>query len=274
MKFFGRRNHHPQVTITSQLSGPTFDFDSPVEIAGTTTTDAGSLTELFASHGLADGGLLEVAGQLMREGSNPVDPNAVAVHVQRHRIGYLPGYMAAHLPPDKLGECRVQLWGANTPKGVRVRGWVSSGYGPAAWPHTAANPPAVTTEERRNEQAAATTRMVNQALAGGGRRAEEFKRGMVGQLHYLETVEPIKQFKREGRLTEALALCYGAIAAAENDRDGREPAPWYTEQAAIIHRKLGQRDKEEAVLQRWLDACPPSRREGSSIKLRLEKLTG
>ncbi|MBB6627505.1 hypothetical protein H5V45_09235 [Nocardioides sp. KIGAM211] len=81
-------------------------------------------------------------------------------------------------------------------------------------------------EERRAEQAAGTTYMVDQALGGGGDRAEQFKKGMVGRLHYLETVEPIKQLKRERRLSEALALCYGAINAAEDSRDGREPAPW------------------------------------------------
>lgn len=116
--------------------------------------------------------------------------------------------------------------------------------------------------------------MVDEALGEGGERAEQFKRGMVGRLHYLETVEPIQQFKREGRLTEALALCYGAIAAAENDRDGREPAPWYTEQAAIIHRKLGQRAEEEAVLRRWLEHCPADRRSGSKVQERLDKLIG
>lgn len=95
---------------------------------------------------------------------------------------------------------------------------------------------------------------------------------MVGQHHYLETVEPIKQLKREGRLDEALVLCYGAIAAAEHARDGREPAPWYTEQAAIIHRKLGQRAEEEAVLRRWLSSCPPDRKSGSRIQRRLDSL--
>jgi hypothetical protein len=67
--------------------------------------------------------------------------------------------------------------------------------------------------------------MVDHALGAGGEGAEQFQKGMLGRLHYLETVEPIKQFKREGRLTEALALCYGAIEAAENSREGREPAP-------------------------------------------------
>jgi hypothetical protein len=69
-------------------------------------------------------------------------------------------------------------------------------------------------------------------------------------------------------------LCYKAIEAAERAREGREPAPWYTEQAAIVHRKLGQREEEVAVLNRWLDSTPKSRRAGSRIAERLAKLEG
>jgi hypothetical protein len=114
--------------------------------------------------------------------------------------------------------------------------------------------------------------MVREALEEGGARAQQFKNGMVDGVHYLELVEPIKQLKREGRLNEALVLCYKAVEAAERDRRGREPAPWYTEQAAIVHRKLGQRDEEIAVLKRWMDVCPKARRPGSSIGERLAKL--
>ena len=89
---------------------------------------------------------------------------------------------------------------------------------------------------------------------------------------YLTLIEPIKQAKREGRLDDALELCYRAIESAERDRNGREPAPWYTEQAAIIHRKQGDHDKEVAVLERWMAICPPERRAGSTIAKRLEKL--
>ncbi|GAB3661158.1 hypothetical protein [Glycomyces tarimensis] len=83
--------------------------------------------------------------------------------------------------------------------------------------------------------------------------------------------EPIKQLKREGRLREALVLCYRAIEGAEQSAEGREPAPAYTEHAAIIHRKLGEHDLEVAVLQCWLDHAP-DRREGSKIAERLVKL--
>jgi tetratricopeptide (TPR) repeat protein len=62
--------------------------------------------------------------------------------------------------------------------------------------------------------------------------------------------------KRQGKLEEALVVCYKAIEGAEGNREGREPAPWYTNQAAIIHRKLGQRDQEITVLEQWLRLCP------------------
>lgn len=250
------------------------DLSEPVEMVGTTTAGADALTALYATSGQPEGGLLEGPGLLVPEPTNKVDPKAVAIQVSGSTVGYLPGHVAAGLHLDQPVPCQVQLWAAPTPKGLRVRGWVATGAGPVRWSHTLANPPAVTVEERRDEQAADTRDMVAEALAGGGARAEQFRRGMVGDMHYLEAVEPITQLKREGRLTEALELCYRAIAGAENDREGREPAPWYTEQAAIIHRKLGQRVEEEQVLRRWLKVCPADRREGSRIQQRLSKLTG
>lgn len=274
MKFFRRREtkSEPQDTFSVGLVVP--DLSEPVEMTGSTTVGAEALGALYLSCGQPDGGLLEQGGSLVPEPDNPADANAVAIHIDEVLVGYLPGYVAARMSRNQALECQVQLWAAPTQKGLRVRGWVVAGSSQVEWPHSVTNPPAVTVEERRNENVSSTSRMVDLALGRGGDRAEQFKKGMVGGLHYLETVEPIKQLKREGRLTEALALCYGAIGAAENSREGREPAPWYTEQAAIVHRKLGQRAEEEAVLRRWLDYCPSERRDGSSVQQRLDKLTG
>lgn len=74
--------------------------------------------------------------------------------------------------------------------------------------------------------------------------------GLVRGKHYTEWVEEIRALKRSGKFDEALALLRDCIAAAERDRQGREPAPWYTEQAAIVCRKLGDLDHEVAVLER------------------------
>lgn len=75
--------------------------------------------------------------------------------------------------------------------------------------------------------------------------------------HYCAWVEPIKQLKRDDRLDEALALLLEVIAVVEltENCDGREPAPWYTEQAAIIYRKQKNPAGEIEILQRWLDAA-------------------
>lgn len=61
-------------------------------------------------------------------------------------------------------------------------------------------------------------------------------------------------------------------SGSERAAEGREPAPAYTEHAAIIRRKIGEHDQEVAVLKRWLDRAPPGRREGSKIAERPAKL--
>lgn len=107
-----------------------------------------------------------------------------------------------------------------------AKAYVWLGPGEPEWVHTRENPPALTSRERINDSHVQKTMLVREALQEGGERAQQFRRGMVDGVHYLELVEPIKQLKREGRLKEALVLCYKAIEAAERDRDGREPAPW------------------------------------------------
>lgn len=130
----------------------------------------------------------------------------------------------------------------------------------------------MTSEAKSAEQHRQRGEMVDRQRRAGGSQEREASLGTVRGTHYLELVEPIKQLKREGRLEDALALCYQAIEGAERSRTGRGPAPWYTEQAAIIHRKLKQRDLEIAVLQRYLDACPIEIRSNTRITERLNKL--
>lgn len=77
--------------------------------------------------------------------------------------------------------------------------------------------------------------------------------GSVRGRHFTERAPEIRQLKREGRLEEALALCYECIDAVERAAmvDRFRMACWYTEQAAIVHRKLGQVVEEIIVLQRY-----------------------
>src|SRR5680860_1596117 len=136
VKFFRRRatKPGPQVTFSAGLVVP--DLTEPVEMTGTTTVGAEALAALYASCGQPDGGVLERHGQLVPEPTNPADPNAVAVRVHETRIGYVPGYIAARMPRDRPLECQVQLWAAITGEGLRVRGWVVAGRGPATYPES------------------------------------------------------------------------------------------------------------------------------------------
>lgn len=200
----------------------------------------------------------------------------MAVHIEGERIGYLPGYMARDLDLSNVGarSVCVQIFTELLPKGLRAEAWTWLGQGSPQWEWSRENRPPMSPQAKAVAHHEGVSDMVSAAVAGGGPRADQFTSGMVNGVHYLQLVEPIKQLKREARLDEALALCYAAIEGAEGSavREGLEPAPWYTEQAAIIHRKLGQHDQELAVLERWLTACPPARREGSRIRERLDEL--
>ena len=71
-------------------------------------------------------------------------------------------------------------------------------------------------------------------------------------------------------------LIYTAIGQ-EEDRaraDGSTPAPWFTEQAAIVHRKLKERPEEVSVLRRFLDHVPAERRSraGRELAVRLARI--
>jgi hypothetical protein len=259
------------VVVTGALAA------APVALAGTTTFGKSEAQALFISRGMGAGGMIEAHAVLVSEPSNPADPAAVAVLVEGARIGYLPGAIAraSGIGGGASVEGQVQLWAALDKGELRVIGWVAATQGRVAWQYGPGKRQPVTVEQKTAARVTATTRMVDDALTGWDTaRALHFENGMVGGYHFLETAEPIKKLKREGRLEEALALCYGAIEGAEQSREGGEPAPWYTMQAAVIHRKRGERDAEIAVLQRWLDLCPKKFRKGSAAQERLDKLLG
>ncbi len=259
-----------RVEVTYSLGGE----QDLVKLTGTTTFAKDAITRLAERHGAGGGGYIETSGSLQREPDNQADPHAVAVHVEGEKIGYPPGYLAKLVDLSTSGarSVQVQIFTEVLPKGLRAEAWAWLADGPAQWQWCEINRPPLSAGAKVAAHQEGIDQMVAEALAGGGARAGSFARGMVNGIHYIQLVEPIKQLKRDGRLEDALVLCYAAIERAEANREGREPAPWYTEQAAIIHRKLSQRDEEIAVLQRWLAACPPERRDGSRIKERLSKL--
>ena len=97
---------------------------------------------------------------------------------------------------------------------------------------------------------------------------------MVRGRHYTEYVEQAKELKRQGNLVDVLGLLEELIAAAaaEANRDRLAMPPWYAEQAAVVHRKLGDRASELAVLRRYVSHPYASR--DSSVHERLRKLEG
>ena len=243
-------------------------------VAGVTTFAKDEVENLLLRQKAGGKWYGELKGHLKRDPTNKVDPNAINVMVNGARIGCLPSYLGSTLPlaNNQMISCTVQIFSRNDGVANTVSAWVWFGRGKPKWEWNAKHYPPMTTKERSAHAHQQSTKMVRKSLAEGGHRAAEFKRGMVDGVHYLELYEPIQQLKREGRLEEALALCYQAIQGAENDRDGREPAPAYTLDAAIIHRKLGQRKEEIKVLERWVTVCPKDRRVGSSVEKRLTKL--
>ncbi|MDN5725252.1 MAG: hypothetical protein L0G99_04870 [Propionibacteriales bacterium] len=268
----GRGQSKVRVEVTISRPGEA----SLVKLLGTTTIAKEAVAALAGRHGAGEGGYFELEGTLQREPDNQADPHAVAVHVEGERVGYLSGYVARDLDLSNGGarSVSVQIFTEMLPKGLRAEAWAWLGQGPPHWQWSQENRPPMSSRAKAEAHHDSVSEMVSTALADGGDRAEQFKSGMVNGIHYLQLVEPIKQLKRDDRLDEALSLCYAAIRGAEGSaaREGLEPAPWYTEQAAIIHRKLGQHDQEVAVLVRWVDACPPGRGDGSRIKQRLDKL--
>ncbi|SIS00110.1 HIRAN domain-containing protein [Microbacterium sp. RURRCA19A] len=253
-------------------SGATPDL---VKLSGTTTIGSEVIAAFAQRADPDDTGYIEVNGSIQREPNNPLDPDAVAVFVEAERIGYLPGYVAQTVDLSAQGSrpVRLQIFTQLLEKGLRAEAWCWLGEHAPQWKWSEQNRPPLSAGAKRRDEHRQRDRLIREALARGGERAADFTAGTVDGLHYLQTVEPIKQLKREGRLDEALALCYTAIEGAERAarREGTSPAPFYTEQAAIVHRKLGQRDEEIAVLRRYVDACPPRYRE-SSLKARLDKL--
>lgn len=268
------RAETPRVEVTVAVDR-TLSMPDLVKLAGTTTGAKQGITALAQRLDPDDVGYLEVDGVIQREPENPVDPFAVIVLVQGERIGYLPGYIAKHvdLSVDGAREVRVQIFTQLFAEGLRSEAWAWLGSGAPTWDWSESTRPPMSTTAKIVAKQRGTDYMVTDALAGGGERAKSFTAGMVDGVHYLQLVEPIKALKREGRLEEALVLCYKAIEGAEKAarREKTSPPPAYTEHAAIIHRKLKQRAQEIAVLQRYVDACPPRYRD-SSIKARLDKL--
>lgn len=243
----------------------------PISLAGTTTTCSAAVALLAARHNLPALGYLEVEATLQREPNNPVDPNAVAVLVEGERIGYLPGWVArAHtvLPPGAARTAPVQIFTALQDGALRALAWIWLHDVQPRWEYDATKRAPVTREEKRAHDHAYARASVRRRMAEDGRAEAQTAAGMVMGVHYSELVEPIQQLKREGRLEEALELCYAAIAGAEGAaavQGDTPPSLLYTaglDRVAQAQASQG-RGRDAAAL---ASACPRGPARGFALR--------
>lgn len=250
-------------------------FGSAVEVSGTMTFAHPEVRNLVDGRGMTgERGYMEAVATLQPDPGNPVEKNVIEVIVDGFRVGCMfagASKLIRERTMDSLN-AHYQLHTLRDGGNVRAKAfvWLNTTY--PDWKYTEQSPAPLTRDEKSKADEAGQQKIVRDGLKAGGERQKEFENALVGGVHYLELVEPIKQLKREGRLREALKLCYVAIESAEKDKSGGSPAPHYTTEAAIVHRKLKERDEEIAVLKRWLAASSKKHRDGSSIAERLAKL--
>lgn len=237
-----------------------------VKIAGTTTHRSAEAQAMMRRHGQSSRGYLECEARLVREHVESLGRETVAVAVEGEPIGYLPLAAADQMmrSPRALDRIvKVQAFSEPDGGALRVEAWVWLGDYAPKWEWSATSRPPMTRTSR-----IAASHADRQRVA---RDSPTSQLGRVKGVHYLELIEPIKEAKRRGQLELALNMAQAGIRGAERDRGAREPAPWYTEQAAFILRKLGRVDDEVRVLRRWLSFLPDDMRAESKLGQRLEK---
>lgn len=91
--------------------------------------------------------------------------------------------------------------------------------------------------------------------------------------HYTEWVPELNRLRSLGADSEDeyLRLVLKCVDAAERAsvHSEREPAPGYTERAAVIYRRRKDYAAEIAIIERWEAACPPERRGPGATQERL-----
>lgn len=282
LKSWFSRKGQPVKTETSPVKDlPLFPLDlgllfsKDVEVSGTMTFAHQDVLALMKHRGLTnERGYLEAAATLQPDPDNPVEVNAIEVLVDDIRVGCLFSGLGKEVRQHTMSPVNAsyQLHTLRSGDKVQAKAFVWLDNSLPAWRYSESVPPPLTLTSRAKEAEADHIRTVQEGLKAGGARQVAFENALVGGVHYLELVEPIKQLKREGNLQEALKLCYVAIESAEKDKSGGCPAPFYTIQAAIVHRKLRERDEEVTVLKRWLAASPKRYRQGSTVAERLAKI--
>lgn len=205
---------------------------------------------------------------LLRQPDNPHDENAIAVWLSRNdnadvpkfddvdcQLGYIDRELAEDLAPlidSATGRTGGGLAGV---PGVVVGGWTDRpNFGVKLYLSAIAEQIELDEELLLDYS---SPLFAGQEEIGDERDDEDEEDregpGYVDGRHFTEHVENVKRLKAAGDYDAALSLLDRLIAANELEAavDQLGVAPWYYEQTAIIYRKLGQKDKEIAVLERF-----------------------
>lgn len=266
----------PTVTVNTSI---TYDVSGEVLVAGTTTFSRDAVDRLIARHGRDDRGIIEIAATITPEPDNPVDSKVIAVIVEGEKVGALPSAYSHNMEMEKgtAQEVTYQLnYLRSGENKTKAKAFIWLGPTPPMWTYNIHHPAPLLTSEQAAENHARHVEIAARNLGPDTPIGRALRSGNMGGFTPLELIEPIKQLKREKRWDDALKLLYAAIEGEERgyQHRGGIPAPWFTEHAAICHRKLKQHDEEVAVLKRYLDHLPPEYREDNKIRERLDKIEG
>lgn len=110
--------------------------------------------------------------------------------------------------------------------------------------------------------------LLAQVEAAYRRRLSGQQIGYVRGRHLIDWVPTVREWLRDGREDDALALLLEIIEAAEHvaRADGVAPPAGYTEQALAIYRRRADESGEFAVLKRYATACPPGAGEPALLE--------
>lgn len=267
----------PAITITTDV---TYETSGEVQVAGTTTFALDAVDRLITRHSTAERDTLELPATITPEPDNPVDAAAIAVVVEGEKVGALPSFVSHNmkLRTGTAQSVRYQLhFLRQGGKKTKAKAFVWLSETSPQWTYTRNNPAPLLTIEQATENHARHVEISARNLAPETPLGRALRSGNLTGYTPLELIEPIKQLKREKRWEEALTLLYAAIEkeeAAHKLESRQMPAPWFTEHAAIVHRRLKQHDEEVAVLKRYLALLAPEQRETSKIQDRLNKIEG
>jgi hypothetical protein len=230
-----------------------------VEIVGETYHQE-SFKAIFNAAGDDSGGVVNRVAVLRAEPGNAYDRNAVAIDIDGLMAGYVPAALAVNVQPLVLQAARrgevfgvpARVWARNDGVSWGARVTLSTGAKEPEWTYAQQ-------EFTRRAAREAAVRGVDVRAAEARLKESDAVSNVRGK-PYSEWTATVENWKRAERYDDALNLLAECQSSAEAEARiwGRPPAPWYYEQAAIIHRKRKAFADEVAVLERYMSAARAS----------------